>query len=161
MCLLGYKGKAKCKDKSYYVDPKLNQCVLRDYKEEVFNIYKTMGYQGMQCMLAITNTITEEVSKWRSVKEWELWWENLQQLTFEEKCKQYQMEISVWFFILTWNFPILRCLIIFLWTRMILPTLDENKHDEKVIVGIKMMSYFTPIMLSYEIWNKITSFVSS
>ena len=97
--------------------------------------------------------------KWQSIQEWKQWLNDIQNMQWNDFCKRYQMEIMVWFFIVSWYLPAFRSLIIFFWSRMILPTLDYD-DDTQIIILLKLLSYFAPLVSGYLLWNQMAAWVS-
>eukprot|EP01084_Bolivina_argentea_P141286 248285_1 len=157
------KGKARCANK-YMVDNESNECVVISYKKNVINAYKNSLKLVVNGGNNVMSYCYDEILKWKSVEEWKLWWKKIWSLSFVEFCKFYEMEIMISFFVFTWYFPVFRLLIIFLWSRMVLPIVYVNDHktdqDEwiPIVIGLKVLSYFAPIMFGYVVWNKFATY---
>merc|ERR1740123_654118 len=130
-------GKAWCRNWDVF-DAETHSCVQMSYQENVIAHFAKM----------------KEIIEWivPMVNE-------IQKMEFDAFCKLYEMEIAIAFFILSWNVPCFHCLIVYGWTKMIMPIVDR-KERPIMFIAFNVLAYFAIFMFVYGIWKKVNEFLS-
>eukprot|EP01084_Bolivina_argentea_P204709 349626_1 len=132
---------------NHVVDIEKNECVDINnisYKKNIFNVYKNVWNK----FILLVGNINVSIN----YNPWNEW---VKQVSFDEFCKWFEMEIMLLFFVLIrLKNSVFRLIVIFAWKRMIMAIVNDDE-DGMIVIGLNVLSYFVAVMFINEIWNKI------
>ena len=131
----------------YWVDPDLNKCVERDYPKILMTEFKGQIDNCKEIGIKFFASMTEYVLNAMQTQEWQDWYEKFNKMSFEEKCKSFEMELMISFFVLSWYLPSFRWLIVVIWAWVLKTYLGDDGSEMKY--PLMTVWYFSCIMAVY------------